>query len=266
MKIQPLTQNDIPFVPDLLPKGWEGEVSTIESYIKSPFAFPVKASIDNKMVGIGTAIVYGETAWLAHIIVHPEYRNKGIGKRLTEALVETSFSKGSETIFLSATELGVPVYKNLGFEIETEYLIYKSEAKIEPFELSEKIIPNQSNFNNQIMDLDYKISGEDRQVLLEPNLSGAYIYLDDQKVSGFYLPDLGDGLIVASTVTAGIELMKLRLNTNDEASFPKDNLPATKFILQHPFREVRKEKRMRLGKPRPWQPEGIFNRIGGNLG
>ena len=266
MKIQPLTQNDISFVPDLLPKGWEGEVSTIESYIKSPFAFPVKANVDDKLVGIGTAIVYGETAWLAHIIVHPEHRSQGIGKRITQTLVETSYSKDCETIYLSATELGEPVYKNLGFETETEYLIYKCDVKIEPFESSEKIVQNLPNFNSQIMDLDYKISGEDRKVLLEPNLSGAYIYLDDQNVSGFYLPDLGDGLIVASTVTAGIELMKLRLNTNDEVSFLKDNLPATEFILQQPFREVRKEKRMRLGKPRSWQPEGIFNRIGGNMG
>lgn len=101
---------------------------------------------------------------------------------------------------------------------------------------------------------------------LESHLSSGYVYLEENKVMGYYLPGLGDGLIIASTKEAGQELMRMRLTTKDFAVFPTDNLPATEFMqLQH-FKEIRRQKRMRLGKQRNWEPAMIYNRIGGNLG
>ena len=110
--------------------------------------FPFKASIENKIVGIGTTILHHETAWLAHIIVHPEYRNRGIGKMITQALVDHSYSKGRKTIYLIATELGLPVYRRLGFESETEYTIFKSKGTREILPISEQIIA----YNNMLQE------------------------------------------------------------------------------------------------------------------
>lgn len=129
MDIQNLEHIDINFISDLLPIGWEGVIPTIDSYININFCFPIKVSIDNKIVGIGTTIIHNETAWLAHIIVHPDYRNQRIGKIITQTLVDNSYSKDCETIYLLATELGEPVYKKIGFETETEYIVFKREGQ-----------------------------------------------------------------------------------------------------------------------------------------
>lgn len=266
MEIQTLEHSDTNFISDLLPIGWESAIPTIDSYTKTNFCFPIKVSIDNKIVGIGATIIHNGTAWLAHIIVHPDYRNQRIGKIITQTLVDTSNSKGCETIYLLATELGEPVYKKIGFETETEYIVFKREETNETYKNSENIVAINNDFKKQILDLDRHISGEDRIMLLEQQISDGFLYLQDNEIQGFYLPNLGDGLIMATTNSAGQELMKLRLTSKDFAAFPIDNINATEFMHQNNFNQVRTEKRMRLGKKRDWQPTNIYNRIGGNLG
>ena len=266
MDIQNLEHIDIHFISNLLPIGWEGAIPVIESYTKENFCFPIKVSIDKKIVGIGTTIIHNETAWLAHIIVHPDYRNQSIGKIITQTLVETSYSNGCDTIYLLATELGEPVYRKIGFETETEYIVFNNAGTNGTFHISENIVEINRDFKKHILNLDRQVSAENRVLLFEKHISNGFLYLQDNEVKGFYLPGLGDGLIIATTSLAGQELMKIRLNSKKMASFPIDNLIATEFIRQYKFNEVRTEKRMRLGKKRNWQPKNIYNRIGGNLG
>lgn len=266
MDIQPLKHSDINLIPDLLPSGWEGSITTIEFYTNANFCFPIKVTIDKRIVGIGAVIIHKDIAWLAHIIVHPDNRNQGVGKVITQSLIDIAISKCCDTIYLLATELGERVYKKLGFETETKYLFFKGEKTIQALINSENIVAFNSLFKKQISNLDYQVSGENRIFQLEQHLSESFIYLQNNNVKGFYLPTLGDGLIIAITHSAGQELMQLRLATKDFAAFPIDNISATKLILQNNFKELRTEKRMRLGKKRNWQPTNIYNRIGGNLG
>ncbi len=218
------------------------------------------------MVGTGTSIIHHDVAWLAHIIVHPDHRNQGIGKLITESLVESANSKNCNTLYLLATELGEPVYRKIGFETETEYLFFKGEKPIDSDIHDTCIVPYSSEHEMQMILLDRQVSGEDRMFHLQQHLSNGFVYVVDDTVEGYYLPTMGEGLIIATTSAAGQALMKLRLITKDFVVFPIDNIPATTFIQQHPFTEVRRQKRMRLGKKRNWQSANIYNRIGGNLG
>ncbi|MBA3899257.1 MAG: GNAT family N-acetyltransferase [Bacteroidetes bacterium] len=266
MDKQTLKHSDINFIADLLPPGWEGSIPTINFYTNSNFCFPIKVTINKKIVGIGTTIIHNDIAWLAHIIVHLEYRNQSIGKLITQTLVESSISKCCDTIYLLATALGEPVYKKVGFETETQYLYFKGEKNIGALMNSGNIVAFKQDFKKQISNLDFQVSGEDRMFQIEQHLSSGYVYLQEKHVQGFYLPDLGDVLIMANTKLAGQELMKLRITTKDFAVFPIDNVSAIEFMHQNNFQQKRIEKRMRLGRKRNWQPTNIYNRIGGNLG
>ncbi len=266
MKIQDLEHSDIRYISELLPFGWEGVIPIIDWYTNSNFCFPIKVRINKKIVGIGATIIHNKTAWLAHIIVHSDYRNQGIGKVITQTLVDIAHSKGCETVYLLATELGEPVYKKIGFEIETEYIIFSCELTNKTFNCPENIIAINRDFKKQILDIDRLVSGENRILLIEQHLSKGFLYLQENEVQGVYFPSLGNGLIIATTYIAGQELMKLRLKSKDFAAFPIDNLFGTEFMKQNKFKENRTEKRMRLGNKRDWQPQNIYNSIGGNLG
>lgn len=175
MKIQALELNDLNLITELQPSDWQNIMPTIEFYIASNFCFPIKVVNNGKIVGIGTAIVRDDIAWLAHIIVHPEYRNQGIGGLITTFLVESLKSKKCRTIYLIATALGEPVYRKIGFETETEYLLFKDVKITEP--VSDKITQFSENFKKQVIDLDFKVSKENRALQLEEHLSGGFLYL-----------------------------------------------------------------------------------------
>ena len=266
MIIQSLEHSDIHLVTELQPADWPNITPVIDFYTKSSFCYPVKAAINNAIVGTGAAIIHNDVAWLAHIIVHPDHRSQGIGKLITQTLIDSSLARNCKTIYLIATEQGERVYKKLGFESETEYLLFK-DVKIEgSFIPSQNIVAYTDSFKTQILNLDKQVSGEDRMFQHDEHLANSFVYLQDNIVQGCYLPTFREGLIIANTIAAGQELMKLRLTTKENAAFPVDNLAATEFMYQHNFKEFKKAKRMRLGTKRAWKPSNIYNRIAGNLG
>jgi len=266
MLIQQLHYIDIPLLEALQPPGWGDIRLNFEFHIQSPICDPLKLVIDNRIAGVGTTIRHSDTAWLAMIIVHPAYRNRGAGKAITKALIDILDEKEYKTIQLDATDLGYPVYLKSGFEVQAEYMHfrcgnYNREQVVSPF-----IVPFHEQFRKDILDLDRKISGEGRSATLELYISSSFLYAENNKVQGFYIPALYDGVIVAENEKAGIELMKLRLKTKQIASVPVSNRAAIEFLKSQPFEHVRTSRRMIRGEKRQWRPEGLFNRISGALG
>ena len=117
-----------------------------------------------------------------------------------------------------------------------------------------------------IFRLDREVSGEERGKILSKHLAGSWIYEEDSDVIGFYLPELGQGLTVASNPEAGIALMKTRLSRKNKDWLPVDNKDGIRFLKENGFKEFRRSKRMVLGKPFIWRPEKLYSPIGGNLG
>ncbi len=266
MDIKPLEHSDITALSELQPDGWPDIVPSFEFYYNSEFCFPITVTNENKIVGIGTTIIHNNVAWLAHIIVHPESRNKGIGQLITQTLVDSTKEQHCETAYLIATDLGAPVYTKLGFETETEYLVFKDITIGKSLTVHKNIESFSEKYRDQITAIDRAVSGEDRITHIEKYFSSAFLYCQDNTVEGYFLPELGDGLIIATTAPAGVELMKLRLQSNDHAIFPIDNVNAAAFLYQDNYKEIKTIKRMRLGKKRSVLFANIYNRIGGNLG
>jgi len=265
METTEIDANEISSLSSLQPEDWADIVPQFDFYTKSTFCFPIKVTMNNEIVGIGATIVHNEVAWLAHIIVHPDYRHRGIGQQITQTLVEISKTKNSSTIYLIATEYGEPVYKKVGFIIETDYLIYKNVVK-KDWKISGNIQPYKEKNMKQLVALDRDISGEDRIIHLEEHFANGMVYHTEDIVEGYFLPTLGEGLIIASNEIAGVELLKLHLKHNDRVVIPKENNAAQKFLQETGFGEVKVIKRMRLGIERKVQFANIYNRIGGNVG
>jgi len=263
MEIQDLKQSDVSSLNDLQPSGWKDILSIFDFYSKSSFCFPIKVTINNKIVGIGTRVIHNDIAWLAHIIVNIDYRNKGIGKLITQTLIN-SLKKECTTIYLIATDLGAPLYEKIGFKKETDYLFFKDINT--KWEISKNIKLYKESMKDTITNLDQKVSGERRMFHIEKHLQSSYIFKKDNIVEGFYLPSFGEGMIIADTSPAGIELMKLRLLTKERATFPSDNLTATNFLHRNNYIVHKTAMRMRLGKKRNVLFSKIFNRIGGHIG
>jgi len=75
----------------------------------------VTARISGKLVGIGNAISDGSlVVYYPHLLVHPNYQDKGIGRAMMKLLQRRYASFHQQ--MLTADAITVEFYKSLGFE------------------------------------------------------------------------------------------------------------------------------------------------------
>lgn len=267
MRIDRLIYADLDKIHGLQPDGWPDIVHEFSRYMAYEFCEPIKVSIGNHIVGLGSAIVFKKTAWIAHVIVDKNYRNRGVGYHIVDYLISQINNHHIETILLIATKLGEPVYKKAGFRPVSHYVYLKREKDWRDKELSKHIQPYQSPYYQQIIALDALISGESREPLMQKHLDDCLVYLENQELKGFYLPTLGEGAIYATHPDIGVCFMELKYSIVDKAVLPSENEHGIDFLTRNGFVKTQDfGKRMVLGKNINWKPACIYSRIGGNYG
>ena len=265
MKIDPFLLKDVENISHLQPAGWYDIIPHFIFYASTPYCHPIKMTLEDKITGIGCAIKFPSSGWLAHIIVDPSFRNKGIGTSITKYLMEWLQRENNNPLQLIATDMGEPVYLKLGFKTITEYVFFSGSLSLNPNQ--HMIYPYEKKFTDQIFQLDQNVSGDDRRELLEPHLPTMKLYMENQQILGFYAPKLGEGMILAKQPVAGFELLRTKHFKNyTRTVFPIQNLLAFDFFKNNGFLFERKAVRMALGKKLRWRPEFVYSRIGGNLG
>jgi GNAT superfamily N-acetyltransferase len=266
MIIEEIQNQDIDQLNLLQPVDWADIRPYFYYYSSSSFCEPIKISDEKRIVAVGTLIKHQDTAWLAHLIVHSEYRNQGLGKLLSNALIKRANPEIFKTIYLDATDLGYPVYKKIGFEVEMDYIHFDGNLINLNLKNPERVIPFEEKYRNEVMELDKITSGENREIIFRDHLKSSLLYLSDGKVRGAYFPGFFDRYIMADLPEAGTELMKLRMHVKNTSKLPIKNQIGIDFLLENNYKEVRRSKRMILGLKREWKADYNYNRISGGLG
>lgn len=257
--------NDIKY---LQPEGWNDIVPYFMFFEKNSFCYPVVAIVNNTIIGVANCILNEDTGWLSHIIVSEEYRNRGIGAQLTQFIMDYLSMNNIKTQLLIATNLGEPVYSKLGFRVVSTYCFYQcSKLKLEP---DKKCLKHLSSIDfTNVLKIDKEISGEDRKNMLEQYKSNGWGYYNSKsgELRGYFLPDFGEGHIIAKDEQAGIELMKVKLRQKEcKTVLPEENKEGIKFLEDNGFKKYSTAARMILGEDIPWQPNCIYSRVGGFYG
>ncbi|MFD0999856.1 GNAT family N-acetyltransferase [Ohtaekwangia kribbensis] len=266
MPIEALTSKDLELLHELRPPDWNPLAPVFDFYLRVDFCFPIKYTEHGAIAGIGATIIHQHTAWLAHIIVHNDHRNKGIGGIITKALIDQANKPGIQTVLLLATSLGEPVYRRHGFIKEMDYLFFKTEQDTS-FNNGYTISSFEERFTHNLLQLDRDVSGEDRSKLIAPLLKDAKLIVEQNAVQGYYLPTLGDGPVLARNKEAGSALLYFKHTQGiKKAALPEANQHGIEALTSLGLKEYLKGSRMYLGKPLPWQPAKVYNRIGGNFG
>ena len=266
MKIEPLITKDLNHLALLQPDGWPDIKPGLQFYLSNSFCHVIKIGSQTRIMGIGAGIVFGRTAWLAHIIVDKEFRGRGLAHKIVAYLLEKLRAFRCESISLIATDMGYPIYERSGFQKQTDYVFLKRETPLSLCDEPENITAFSGHHHKEVLELDHAISGEDRSRILTGKLGTAFLYRENSNTIGIYLPDLGEGMIIASNTRAGIELMKKKYATVDKAVLPVENKAGIQFLMENGFTETLRAARMIWGKPFSWQPENIYSRIAGKLG
>jgi GNAT superfamily N-acetyltransferase len=117
--------------------------------------------MDGEIRATATAICYGtDLAWIGMVLTDPEYRGRGMARRLMERAIRFCEDRGVHWIKLDATDMGRPLYVSLGFEDEGLVERWAREpGEVRPVQVQ--------GVRDVPADLDREAFGADRRVLLE---------------------------------------------------------------------------------------------------
>ena len=112
--------------------GWwkdSYDKSGIKQLIKGSFCFAVVIDKKTKKaIGMGRVLSDGVSdGYIQDLVILPEYRKKGIGKKLTKSLIDYCKSKGITWIALVSEPNQENFYKKIGFKEMKNYTPLKYE-------------------------------------------------------------------------------------------------------------------------------------------
>src|ERR1043165_4750237 len=115
-----LTAADIPFADSLRANaGWNQTPADWQRFIELSPRGCLLAECEGRPVATATTVTYGsELGWIGMMLVHPDFRRRGIARVLMQHSIEILQSAGVKSIKLDATPAGREVYLRIGFKDE----------------------------------------------------------------------------------------------------------------------------------------------------
>jgi len=230
-----------------------------------------------RALGVGFGLGLGQTAWLGHLVVRPEARGQGLGTRLFTELLEKVKQAGRWPIYLTATEMGAPLYAKFGFVLDgglTRWEIpensqvkvdesWSRHPDIQVLKIKEEDLPEIAEFDalrfgdnrGELLALFYRLYPE----------NGRLARRSDGQLAGYVLGGtLGLGPFVADADAAGplfAEALTMPLEGRPPRSFTflDANTQAAELCQRAGLVSTRTWVRMRLGEGCQPKDETIFN-------
>ena len=142
LRVRAMRPSDLHFADSLRAlAGWNQTLPDWRRFLAMEPRGCFIAEWDGAPAGTATTIVYGkDLAWIGMVLVHPEYRRRGIGRALLLKCIERLKSLRVRCIKLDATPEGRPVYQNLGFKDEWTLRRWETGLAVPPREIPDSHI------------------------------------------------------------------------------------------------------------------------------
>lgn len=117
MIIEPFRSADIAgFLELAAAEGWVAEPWEFEFLLTNfPGGCFTARSVTGEAAGFVTSLRHDRSGWIGNLIVAQQFRSAGIGGTLFRKVLEKLSDSGVETIWLTASESGLPLYQKCGF-------------------------------------------------------------------------------------------------------------------------------------------------------
>ncbi|HET9456409.1 MAG TPA: GNAT family N-acetyltransferase [Candidatus Limnocylindrales bacterium] len=258
----------------VLEGGWGDRLPFFAWAVDHPACRPFVAVEGERIVGTGIATAYGPVGWVGTIFVVPDRRGSGLGRRLTQAVIDDLDGRGCRTLVLIATVLGRPIYERLGFERLADHLRFSIRGSGDATPL-DRVRPMAADDLPAILALDRAATGEDRAPVLTglvgPESTRVVVHADGS-IGGFVARGpWGGGALVAPDPDDALELLEWRRRrAGPEAlvatGLPDSNAVGRARLLSGGWSESAAAVRMFRGEPLDWRPDWIWGQFNGALG
>ncbi len=156
----------VPFLALAGREGWIAEAWELEFLLDLfPAGCLVVRDGNGQPVAFVTSLKHNRSGWIGNLIVAPEYRGKGIGELLFLAALQALREASVETVWLTASRMGMALYSRHGFNRIDTILRWSGASR-----QSHPVSPESGSDNNAAM-LDALAWGDRRDLLLERTMA-----------------------------------------------------------------------------------------------
>jgi ribosomal protein S18 acetylase RimI-like enzyme len=285
LRLRSLTRADLPFADSLRAiAGWNQTLADWHRFLATEPDGCFLAEWNGMPAGTASTTIYSsELAWIGMVLVHPDFRRRGIGRTLLQHSINHLRSRGVHCIKLDATPAGKMVYDALGFRSEWTLKRWVGRTTaVKPIALAPelRLRPWQATDATRLESLDAAAFGVSRRSLLAELARQSEVALVLESgaagIDGFGFARAGSqalylGPVVANTAEAGIHLVEALIARNSGQTvfwdIPDPNEAAVSWAQQHGFSVQRPLVRMFLGEnPSPGNPRWQFALAGPEVG
>ncbi len=272
--IRPMTPVDVAAAAAaILRAEWGDRRTWFEFATTQPACRPLVADLDGEIVGTGVGTANGEAGWVGTIWVAPAHRGRGLGRRLTEAIVDDLEGCGCRTLLLVATDAGRPLYERLGFVVESHYRILEAPGLPAPVEVG-SVRPLRWDDLAQLEMLDRLATGEDRRHAIERFAEPASTQVLDVggEIRGFVIrATWGGGATVATEPADACCILDARRliagpSGRVRVGLLGENTRGLETLAVAGYRPVWSAPRLARGAPLDWRPTWIWGQFNHALG
>jgi GNAT superfamily N-acetyltransferase len=279
--MRPMTPADAAAAADALVADDFGDRRTWLDFASAhPACRAVLAESDGRIVGTAVGTANGPGGWLATIWVAPDQRGRGLGRALTQRIIDDLAATGCRTFVLVSTDAGRRLYERMGFEVQSWYRILEApgltaspaaaaapaDPPVRPFEPAD--LP-------AMLRLDRAATGEDRRHVLEPfaTPASARVATDEAgAIEGFVVrAPWGGGATIARSAATATRILDARRAAAGPAGRVRvgllsDNEAGLALLESQGLRPIWSAPRMVLGDPLDWHPDWIWGQFNHAIG
>ena len=288
--LRPMLGPDVdPAAEMILGHGWGVRRDWLAFAVDNDRCTPLVAEVAGGIVATGVGTVNGRVGWLGSVFVATQARGRGLGRAITQAVLDRLDTAGCATVVLVATSEGRRLYERMGFEVETRYRIVEApglaDAEHHPGSSAGTaaataardltVRPFGAADLAAVAALARVATGADRRHVLErlatPD-AARVAAAPDGAIAGFVVrPPWGGGATIAATPGTALAIIEARRRGAGAAGRVRvgildENTAGMEQLERAGFVHAWSAPRMVRGAPISWHPDWIWGQFNHAMG
>ncbi|MEO5704111.1 MAG: GNAT family N-acetyltransferase [Candidatus Limnocylindrales bacterium] len=276
--LRPMLAADVDQATDMiLSHDWGVRREFLAFATSQPACTPMVAAANGTIVGTGVGTANETVGWIGTIFLAPAWRGQGLGRAITQAIIDRLEAMGARTLVLVATADGRRLYETMGFEVQTRYRIFEAPGLAGPGASAESrsVRGFRAEDLEAILAIDRDGTGEDRghviRRLATPETARVALGIDGT-IEGFVIrAPWGGGATVARSVEASLDIVAARRvsagpDGRVRVGLLQENASGMAQLEAIGFAPSWSAPRMIRGEPLTWHPESIWGQFNHAIG
>jgi len=202
----------------------------LQWHVHTPYAHALVAHEWDDVIAVACAINHGSSGRItlmrtpasATFASRTKEDPDALHTTLANMLLAQLEAEGCESVSLVSAPADVERWSALGFVAHEQIMRYSGGRFLQA--TRDEVINFEPFHRMGLLHLDRQASGEDRSTLLMEHSYLGSVYMEGNRMRGFSLPLLGEGLIIADAPDVGLELQRWLFPIQQHILLPAGNL------------------------------------------